>query len=343
MPEATFPKPVKEIVAILADIFQHQGRLEIVELLQNATARIEQTGYDYWNGGTYYWALCLEAPVTVFVSVEPRLEAIEKEIKAKLSYFNRTYPNDNLNIVTVAPLSSVAAPSSTRFVPSDFEVRRIWPNGFFRLFLSHVSEHLAEVASLKEELRIRGVDAFVAHKDVQPSLEWQNEIEHALRSMDALAALFTVGFCTSRWTDQEIGWALGQGLLVLPVRLPDNPYGFVSKVQGVAGRLREPDKLAASIVAALLVSPRTHDEMRRSLVGAFSGAESRRMASALHAHIIKVDDFTDEEKAALRKACTDNDQVSGVCSVTAAVYEAFGKSPALVPVSMLSDDDNIPF
>jgi len=342
MPEAAFPKSVVEVVTTLAELFRHQRKPEIVELLESASATIEQTDYDNWNGGTYIWALRLDVPVSVFASVEPRLEAVEQEIASKLSYLARKYTNDRLDKVTIAPMSATAAASSIRFVPSDLEVRRIWPNGLFRLFLSHVSKHQASVAELKNRLRFRGVDAFVAHTDVEPSLEWQKEIELALRSMHALAALVTPDFHASKWTDQEVGWALGRGVLVLPVRLPTDPYGFAGMVQGVAGDLGDLDDLAENIIDALLANPQTHGEMRRSLVSAFCNSSSFRMTLDLRDIILGMDDYTEDEKSALRKACVENDQVYNAHKVRSAIYEKFGEPPPPAPVA-IANEDSIPF
>jgi len=92
MPEAEFPKPVLDVVSTLADIFRHQRRKDIVEILENAHAWFDQPEYDNWNGGTYTWALRLEVPVPVFASIEPRLPEIERELIAKLAYFNHWLP-----------------------------------------------------------------------------------------------------------------------------------------------------------------------------------------------------------------------------------------------------------
>src|SRR5207245_901609 len=130
------------------------------------------------------------------------LAAVEQEIAAKLPHFGRAYPNDHLDTVSISPLPSAAAASNAQFVPSDMDVQRIWPEGKFRLFLTHVSRHKASVSRLKDELKLRGVSGFVAHEDIEPSREWQDEIELALRSMHALAALITPDFHASLWADQ---------------------------------------------------------------------------------------------------------------------------------------------
>ena len=135
------------------------------------------------TGGTYTWALRLEVPVPIFASVESRLSNIEKEISAKLAYFERLFPNDPLGEVTVSPITPGTSVLAQRMAPSETEVRRFWPNGRYRLFLSHVSSHKVAVSKLKDELDLRGVSAFVAHQDIEPSLEWRNEIELGLRSI----------------------------------------------------------------------------------------------------------------------------------------------------------------
>lgn len=326
MSEAAFPKPVAEIMATLADIFRHQEQAEMVELLESAHARFDDVDYNNWNGGTTTWALRLEVPVEIFAPVKPRLADMEKQIADELAYLRRLYPNDPLDEVTVSPITAGDLPAGQRMAPSEIEVRRLWPDGRFRLFLGHVSKYKVLVSKLQAELALRGVSAFVAHEDIEPSLEWQQEIENALRSMHALAALITDDFHASYWTDQEIGWAFGRSVLVLPVRLGADPYGFAGKVQGISGALEQPVALAEALVEALLFNAQTHGTMRRALVSAFCGATSYAMAKTLQEHVVRVPDFTDEEKDALRRACTENSQVRDAFHVPAAIDRAFGRA-----------------
>lgn len=211
-----------------------------------------------------------------------------------------------------------------RMAPPESDVRRIWPEGRLRLFLSHVSAHKIAVSKLKDELGHRGVAAFVAHEDIEPSLEWQREIELALSSMHSLAALITPDFHASAWTDQEVGWAFARGVLVLPIRLGADPYGFLARIQGASGSLDQPNPLAISMVKALLSNPQTNGEMRRSLVRAFAGSTSFIMTQALRKLVVEITNFTEEEKATLRTACTENYQVANAHYVPDAIYSAFG-------------------
>jgi len=341
MAEPGYPKSVAEVMETLTDILKHQGQNELVQLLESSSASFDAVNFDNWNGGTTTWALRLQVPVPVFATVEQRLSAIEKEIAKKLSYFDRLLPNDPIGEVTISPLAPGDKAVGQRFVPSDIEVRHLWPEGYFRLFISHVSAHKVAVSKFKDELELFGISAFVAHEAIRPSLEWQKEIELALRSMHALAALFTPDFPESVWTDQEVGWAFGRRVLVLPVRLGIDPYGFAGKVQGISGNLEKPRTLAKGVFKTLLANPRTHVEMRRGLVTAFCNAGSYAHAILLRDYIPEISDFTDAEKTAMRNACESNDQLADGYKVPETIYKAFGKPAKRVEAPPERDD--VPF
>ena len=339
MTENGFPKAVEDVVATLVDIYRHQEQSDIVEILESASARFELKDYDNWNGGTSTYALMLDIPVPLFASVESKLQAIEKGICSKLATICRDLSNDHIGNVTITPLTSKSTSIGPRPKPADAEVKHIWKEGFFRLFLSHVSAHKVAISELKSELEPRGISAFVAHEDIAPSLEWLNEIELALRSMHALAALLTPDFHPSNWTDQEIGFALGKGVLVVPVRFGSDPYGFIGKVQGLSGSLDQPVRVAGLLATTLLNHPSTHRNMRKGLVSAFKAAGSFANAIALSKVISAVKDFSEDEKAVIQNTCKTNDQVFKATGVVARVCLAIG-----VPEpNKVTEGDDVPF
>jgi hypothetical protein len=94
------------------------------------------------------------------------------------------------------------------------------PKGrFFRLFLSHTSAHKQEIGQLRTALIPYGIAGFVAHDAITPTQEWQDVIVDALHSCEALAAYLTPDFSQSAWTDQEVGAAIGSGVLVVPIKV----------------------------------------------------------------------------------------------------------------------------
>src|SRR5258708_21866172 len=85
-----------------------------------------------------------------------------------------------------------------------------WRKGMLRLFITHLATYKSFAAQLQQELLIYGISGFVAHNDIKPTLEWQAQIETALATCDALVALLHDKFHESKWTDQEIGFAMGR-------------------------------------------------------------------------------------------------------------------------------------
>jgi TIR domain-containing protein len=141
-----------------------------------------------------------------------------------------------------------------------------WLPFHFRLFLSHLSGSKVTAARLQDCLAQLGISAFVAHVDIEPTREWQDEIELGLCSMDALAAILVPGFRESQWTDQEVGFAMGRGVQVIPIIHGLLPYGFISKYQGIKVSGRTVSAVANAVVQALLVSPKTKNKYLTCLV-----------------------------------------------------------------------------
>jgi hypothetical protein len=148
----------------------------------------------------------------------------------------------------------------------DLSDSKFWLAGHFRLFMSHLSAFKAKAAKLQNALRAYGISAFVAHEDIEPTKEWEEEIEKALFSMDALAAILTPGFKESNWTDQEIGVAVGRDVLVIPIRKGLDPYGFIAKYQGLQSEGKTVGEVADSIFQILANHPKTKSRMADALV-----------------------------------------------------------------------------
>jgi hypothetical protein len=130
-----------------------------------------------------------------------------------------------------------------------------WKAGMFRLFLSHTHGNAGLAGGVAEVLSRWDVSAFVAHRDIKPTKQWQREIESALDSCDAIAALLSTDFVKSLWCDQEIGWALARSVPVVPVKLTNaNPHGFMNKFQAATPERRSAPWVADTIFRALYES-----------------------------------------------------------------------------------------
>lgn len=317
MSQETFPFSAKRVVATVAELFRIQGKRDLAELLTTAGANIEATGYGGWNDGTTFYTLYLEVPVALYARLEAELTEIENAIASKVQGITRkTTENDVLNAVVISPTLEEAMPDATP-VATDPDDNRLWDPGMLRLFTSHVATHRVAVSALKSELRLLGVSGFVAHEDIEPSLEWQGEIELGLRTMHAMTALLTPEFDESKWTDQEIGVAVARGALVISVRLGLNPYGFIAKSQALPGDLAKPRELASALVGILAKRPSTGEAMREGLVVALESSSSFAASKVVSTMIESIVGFSPGQIARLEESIEENDQVAGSYGVPA--------------------------
>jgi hypothetical protein len=268
---------IGDIVGTLAHILRERGQQPLANILRNASIDIRETSYDNWNGGTYGYTLDLQVPVNLYAEIQDNLEKVEKDLLSQLTPLLRTYENEFLENVIIAPKLLRSSPDANQNASEEdiqIEQIRFWRPSYFRLFLSHTAKHKLEASQIQKTMLKYAVSVFVAHEDIEPTKEWQNEIELALSSMDALAALLTEGYCESKWCDQELGVAIGRKTLVIPIRSGIDPYGFIGKYQGVAGLNRKVEDLCASIFDILGKHDTTKTRITSALVSKLCNAES---------------------------------------------------------------------
>lgn len=221
-----------------------------------------------------------------------------------------------------------------------------WEPFHFKLFLSHISSFKKTTSQLQSALRTYGVSAFVAHVDIEPTKEWQDEIEAGLYSMDALAAILMPGFKDSNWTDQEVGIAIGRGVLVIPVMRGSTPYGFISKYQGLHAEGKTVAAVAENIFRILTSSPKTRTRMLSCLIETTVRAASEEEAIAKLQHIESIQKIPPEYLEQLRDSAKSSVALSAKASLKA--LNALLTKHKLKPVSSVQatepfEDDDIPF
>lgn len=186
-----------------------------------------------------------------------------------------------------------------------------WTPDHFRLFISHVSQSHGVASQLATWLHDRfGIHAFVAHADIVPSADWQNEIEESLRTMDALLALVTPGFSTSIWCNQEVGWALGRQCLAISVGLGADPPGFVARFQAVQGGDGNPFGIAERVFGTLANHQATAARIGLTTSRFLGRANSwEQIKDSIAPALRQVTQFTPEALDALQAAFTNRHHV----------------------------------
>ena len=229
----------------------------------------------------------------------------------------------------------------------DSQHSKFWLPGHFRLFLSHLSSFKAKTAQLQRALLSYGISAFVAHKDIKPSKEWQDEIEKALFSMDALAAILTPGFRESNWTDQETGVALGRGVLIIPIMKGVTPYGFIAKYQGLQSEGKTVGQVADSLFVTLATHPKTKTRIAEALVDQILVTPDPVKAFDKLVLLRRIETLPQEHLEKLRDGIPRNQQLSASGDFCALVDSMLKERALSTLAEQLSvdelRDDEIPF
>jgi len=181
-----------------------------------------------------------------------------------------------------------------------------WKTGHFKLFISHLSTFKKTIGHLKTALEKYGISSFVAHEDIEPTKEWQDEIEKGLFSMDALCAVLMPGFKESNWTDQEIGVAIGRGILVIPVRRELDPYGFIGKYQGFQSSGKNVDQVAEGVFLVIAKNPKTRNRIISCLVDLLLLSNNKIEALERIDALKKISDLPKERVIQLETRFTEN-------------------------------------
>lgn len=207
--------------------------------------------HDNWNGGIDYFTIELRVSVEQFIQIEGDNErkisdditkAFEKALKSNESLV--------INGTTIVPYDD-----ETVYIPTS---ESIWDMDYFRLFISHLSDNKVSAKNLKVCLEKWGIHGFVAHEDIEPTKEWTIVLTDALFSMNALCAILVKKFRYSSWCDQEVGFALGQNKLCIPINKETVPYGFLGRYQMIKADGLNAHQVAQKIAECVFGDNRTH-------------------------------------------------------------------------------------
>lgn len=121
-----------------------------------------------------------------------------------------------------------------------------------------------------------GIPAFVAHEDIQATREWRDEVEAGLETMEVLVAVVEPGFRESDWCAQEVGFALGKKVEVIPLRAGLDPFGFFGKFQGIQIKGKNPQTVADELAQILLKKPQHRERLLLSMAKAFASLQTSK-------------------------------------------------------------------
>ena len=179
---------------------------------------------------------------------------------------------------------------------------------------SHVDRKFGQ--QVKVVLGEVGIDAFLAHEDMETSEQWRDRILSELYRCDLFVPLLSKNFLESKWAPQEVGFIASRPeVTIAPLSIDGTiPFGFLSNVQSSPIR----DNV---ITRELLVEPLVRRFPRKFLpgliriageAGNYRYAEQTMLALAQYFPL-----FTEEEAQALAEASVSNRQIwdASLCQI----------------------------
>jgi hypothetical protein len=186
----------------------------------------------------------------------------------------------------------------------------IWGSGL-KLFVSHVAASKNDLIKLTDALKPLGISPFLAHEAIKPMNKWHDVLVEALAGMDALLSFHSEGFRASEWCGQEVGFALGRKVPVIPIMAGELPYGFLGPFQAIkwteATNARAVDAVFSSLVANRGIAEVVGEALARKLKFAGSWDAARSLIELLQ----RCGVLTEAALRNVELALLLNDQVRG--------------------------------
>jgi len=333
-----------QIKNTLSTILHTQSELLAAEVLDMALAEIVMFDRDF---NTDLYRLDLRIPAVRFAQIDKtpkQIERLEEKIREKLWKLGIDVDGSSISAVRILPQMTIGQGAVSIALPTQSDENRIWRANRLRIFISHVSRIKVEASALKNSLLPLGFDGFVAHDDIEPTLEWHREIEFALRSMHTLCALITPDYNTSKWCDQEIGYALGRAVPVVLINCGTDPYGLMGKHQALRGRLSAPDELAARIFDVLAKQEQLNASLTEGLVDALVNAPSYANAKSTTKRLASLEkNLSKDQIGRMLIAARDNSQVREAINVPEQIQAMAKRARVSTPTAATELDEDIPF
>jgi hypothetical protein len=189
-----------------------------------------------------------------------------------------------------------------------------------KVFLSYHHSARKFARRVKGCLSGLGMDVFLAHEDLEPSTEWQEEILLHLRKCNVFMPLLTKSFHSSNWTDQETGIAFASEKFILPLKVSPDPYGFIGKLQALKVR-KEPEETCRKIVQVLASRPVLRDRARDGVIDAFLGSTSFEDSARVATALLKLKPYSTSQLNRIVEGASKNQQIYGGRRAREAVNE----------------------
>jgi hypothetical protein len=199
-----------------------------------------------------------------------------------------------------------------------------------KAFLSYSTRDKRLAGKIKERLSSWGVDVFMAHEDLVPSSEWQDEIVKNLSSCDVFIPILTGSYRLSDWTDQESGMAISRSRVVVPLNITRNPHGFLGKYQACKINTSQLDQSCEDLVLALKNRRELRLRVQNSFIHSFVNSQGYLEANTRSELLDRFGPYDESQINEIIRGSLSNDQVYGPTATRRRLRRFFSKNERVI-------------
>ncbi len=177
-------------------------------------------------------------------------------------------------------------------------------------FLSYSDKNKKLAEKLSDLLKPHGFEVFLAHCDIEISVEWSVKIKNEIYNSELFLVLLSEDFKKSEHTNHEVGIAIAHNKRIFSIMIDKiKPYGFMYGFQGkqinkklVVGDIED---LAKKLKKFTLEGQKIINELIEKLATSDTFKDANSVARDLESH----PSFTNDQIDRIAKIYLDNNQV----------------------------------
>lgn len=319
-------------IKTLQEILRLEGRSDLADILNKSTSRVDQSS----SYGSFAFSALSSFEIYSPVKENFNLKKLSHE-DHKLIFDSvlQIYPPrpESPEIVHIQFLISNNS-SPSLIDQSSLNIQEISENKYssVRIFISYSSKEKKLAGAFAKFLAEFNFDVFLAHNDIEPSKEWEEEIVEQLKNSHVFVPIITENFKSSNWADQESGIAFIQGLKIIPINVQLHPYGFLGRYQSLQLKtitIESVQEACNKILEILRLEGKWISIMRRGDISRFINSQNFNSARKNLKNISSFNDLSKEEAYEIINGAVSNDQIYGAAqydkTTSPALYEIYDK------------------
>jgi hypothetical protein len=94
---------LRKIIYTVSELLKADNETELSQILNNSEINIEETGFDNWNGGIYFFTIYLNIDIETFVKIRDQIEKIEAKLLDRFEVGTRHLESETIANVRIVP------------------------------------------------------------------------------------------------------------------------------------------------------------------------------------------------------------------------------------------------